>query len=129
MKSLQGADGFIRGNPNLKAPDYTEYVSKEEAEFRVKEIIKCKNDIAYFANTYFTIIHLKRGKEIIKMYPEQEEMVKMMSENDRTIVSASRQVGKCVYKDTKIKIRNKKTKEIEEITFEEFFKLSRQLGK
>jgi len=94
MKNLQAENGFIRGNPNLKSPDYTEYISKEEAEFRVKEIIKCKNDIVYFANKYFTIIHLKRGKEIIKMYPEQEEMVKMMSESDRTIISASRQVGK-----------------------------------
>ena len=86
--------GFIRGNPNLKSPGFSENITKEEAEFRIREIIKCKNDIAYFANTYFTIIHLKRGKEIIKMYPEQEKMVRMMSENDRTIVSAARQIGK-----------------------------------
>jgi len=94
MKALSNPDGFIRSNPNLKAPDYTEYVSKEEAEFRVKEIIKCKNDIIYFANTYFTIIHMQRGKEIIKMYPEQERMVKMMSKNDRFIACCGRQTGK-----------------------------------
>lgn len=43
-----------------------------------------------------------------------------LGENSYTCLRGSRQIGKCVYKDTKIKIRNKKTGEIKELPIGEF---------
>jgi len=86
--------GFIRGNKNLKTPNYTEYISKEEAIIRTKEIIRCKNDILYFAEKYFTIISPGKGKHIIQMYDRQKDMLLMMKNNDRSIFACSRQIGK-----------------------------------
>lgn len=85
---------IVGGNPNLKGSDYTEVITKEEYQHRIKEIIKCKEDIVYFANNYFYIINLDTGLGLIKLYPKQEEMLKHMANEDRTIIMSSRQSGK-----------------------------------
>ena len=41
-----------------KANAQADIVTKEEYERRVREIVKCKRDIVYFANTYFKILSL-----------------------------------------------------------------------
>ena len=87
---------FIRNNEALKAPDHVEYISKEEAEDRIKEIIQCKQDPIYFAQKYFTIITPGIGKHIIKMFPKQIDLVRMMCNEDRVVVLAARQSGKTV---------------------------------
>ena len=61
----------FRGNENLKAGFVTETVSPEEFEFRTREIVKCRNDIVYFADHYYTIVAPKLGKHIIKTFPKQ----------------------------------------------------------
>lgn len=83
-----------RGNTNLKGENTVDYISQEEYDFRVNEIIKCKNDIIYFAENYYTIVSIDRGKEIISLYPKQKELLKCLVDNNRTVVLASRQSGK-----------------------------------
>lgn len=61
------------------------------------------------------------GKQLIKVYEKQAEMIQAMCDYQRVITLACRQCGKCVYEDSIIKIRNKKTGEIEEITIKDFF--------
>jgi hypothetical protein len=100
----------VRGNPNLKGPDTKEYLTQSEYQRRVNEIIKCKNDIIYFANTYFKIISPGKGLHQIELYPKQEEMLKHMANEDRAIILASRQVGKCFSFITPVKIRHKRLK-------------------
>ena len=113
---------FIRGNENLKKANTVEYVSQDVQQEYIRELIRCREDILYFAEKYFTIISPAKGKHLIKMYPKQKDLLNAMVDNNRVISCASRQVGKCLFRDTKIKIRNKQTLEIEELTIEEFHK-------
>jgi hypothetical protein len=84
----------LAGNPNLKGSEYTEVISKEEYDHRITELLKCKRDIVYFANHYFHIINLDTGLGLIELYPKQEELLRFMADEKRTIVLASRQTGK-----------------------------------
>ena len=48
-----------------KRPGQKEFISKEEFNWRIKEIAKCKRDIVYFAEHYFRVINLDKGLHII----------------------------------------------------------------
>ena len=74
------------------APD--EIITKEEYERRVREIVKCKRDIVYFANTYFKILSMKDGIRNIKLYPKQEGLLKFFKDEKRAICLSARQSGK-----------------------------------
>lgn len=105
----------------IKKAGETDSVSKEEFEHRILEIAKCKRDICYFAQKYFRIINLDSGLSLIKLYPKQEELLRFFTREKRCITLASRQTGKCIFQDSIIHIKNKKTGQIEEITIEDFF--------
>lgn len=112
-----------------KLRDSNEVISKEEFIHRVKEIKRCKEDIIYFAEKYFRIVSLKDGLTIIKTFPKQRDMINFMKDNKRVVCLSSRQSGKCVVKDTEIKLRNKKTGEILTMPIEEFFKIAEEKNK
>jgi len=67
-----------------------------------KEWIKCANDIIYFAEKYFYIVTIDRGKELIKLHDFQKKMLKAFidppiykGEKKRHILTlSSRQIGK-----------------------------------
>jgi len=84
----------LAGNPNLKGLEYAENISRDEYNHRVHEMIKCKSDIVYFANTYFNIINLDTGLGVITLYNKQEDLLRFMANENRSIVCASRQSGK-----------------------------------
>lgn len=85
---------YIRNDENLKAPDATEHISLDEYQWRVQELIKCKNDILYFAEHYYYIISPDKGKHIIELYPKQRELILSFINNKRVVTLASRQSGK-----------------------------------
>lgn len=93
---------YYRDNPFLPSKNtviaYTEDM--------VKEIAKCKKDIIYFAQNYFTIVNLDRGKEIVKLYPVQKKILKQMVDNNRVVLVSSRQMGKALGLDTPIPTPN-----------------------
>ena len=62
------------------------------------------------------------GKQLIKVYPKQAEMIRAMANEQRVICLSCRQSGKCLFSDTMISIKNKKSGKIEEISIGEFFK-------
>lgn len=113
-------NGF-RGNPNLKMAGTTEKVTPEEFTHRMSELEKIYNDIIYFARNYFTIVSTDKGECLIDPYPKQAELINAMKDKRRVIALSCRQSGKCLLPMTYIKIRNKKTNKIEEITIGEFF--------
>ena len=76
-----------------------EKITKEELARRLNELKKCREDITYFANTYFRVIspdvnNGRGGLGVIKLFPKQEELMKFFKEYNRCIVTASRQSGK-----------------------------------
>ena len=104
-------------NPNLPS---------RGAEFEytpemITEIKKCEDNILHFAENYFNILNMDEGRQKIKLYPAQKRILKGMKNNRFFVLLASRQVGKCVKGNTEIKIRNKNTGEIKEISISEFY--------
>ena len=82
-------ENFYRDNPNLPSVNTKiEYTAK-----MVKEMQKCVKDIVHFAESYFYIVNLDRGKEIIKLYPAQKKIIKSMAKDKRVVVVSSRQAG------------------------------------
>lgn len=78
----------------IKKPGDVDFCSEDEFKFRVEEIIKCKNDITYFAEKYFKIIHPDKGSHVIKLYEKQRKLVNVFTKSNRAVVLASRQSGK-----------------------------------
>ena len=64
----------------------------------INEVIKCSQDIIYFAETYFYIIHPDRGKEKITLYDWQKKILKAYVETPEgkkhCVVKIARQSGK-----------------------------------
>ena len=106
----------------IKKPNFIERISDEEFQHRIKSIAHAKRDIAWWAENFFNIVTLDKGLQKIKLYDKQKELLKHMLDNDKSIVLSARQTGKCVFKDTYIKIRNKKTGKEQLITIEDFLK-------
>lgn len=78
------------GNPNLP----TVNVKQEYTEEQLLEFQKCMDDVTYFAEKFFYIVNLDRGKETIKLYKPQKRILKTLVNNRFTLVCASRQTGK-----------------------------------
>jgi hypothetical protein len=81
---------FYLGNPNLPAADAQ--IAYEP--WMIKEMKKCKDNILYFAEKYFYIINLDRGRETIDLHPCQKRVMRKMRDNRFFILLASRQIGK-----------------------------------
>lgn len=107
---------YYMGNPNLPmATQKIEYTPEQAVE-----IEKCRQSIVYFAENYFTIKELDRGKQLIKLRPYQKRLLKAIKDNRFTICLSARQSGKCVIGETLITVRNKITGEIMTLPIEEF---------
>jgi len=81
---------FYLGNPNLPAADAR--IAYEP--WMVKEMKKCKENILHFAENFFYIINLDRGRETIDLHPCQKRVLRKMRDNRFFILLASRQIGK-----------------------------------
>jgi len=85
---------MFQGNDNLrKKGEKIDY-----SQDMINEIIKCSQDIIYFAETYFYIIHPDRGKEKITLYDWQKKILKAYVETPEgkkhCVVKIARQSGK-----------------------------------
>ncbi len=83
-------ENFYRDNPNLPSVNTKIEYTLE----MMKELQNCTTDIVHFAESYFYIVNLDRGKEIIKLYNVQKKVIKSMAKDKRVIVVSSRQAGK-----------------------------------
>lgn len=111
---------YYRGSKNVP-------IAGAQYEFTVdmiNELRKCKDDIVYFAENFFYIVNLDRGKETIKLYEAQKNMLINMVNARFSANLAARQSGKCLQAESIIKIRNKYTGEIQEISVKDLFDLA-----
>jgi hypothetical protein len=92
----------------------------------VEELRKCKEDITYFAENFFYIVSLDRGKEKIRLYEAQRRVLRSFVEHRSVSVCSSRQIGKCLNDNTLHKVRDKNTGEIKELTIKELFELGEE---
>ena len=112
-------DKGYNGNPLLKKSRRSISWTPE----MVQEYLKCAEDPIYFAEKYIQIVHVDRGLIPIKLYDYQKEIIEKITKNRRVAVCTSRQAGKCVSINTIVKIKNKKTGEILEMTIGDLYEL------
>jgi len=86
------------------------------------EYAKCIQDPQYFAEQYYKVVHQLEGAQIIKLRSYQKRILTNYLNEKLNILMASRQVGKCFFKNTVISLRNRKTGEIIDIDVYDFFK-------
>ena len=110
-------DAGYLGNSSLKKLG----VEISYTEEQIAEIIKCSNDPVYFIKNYVKIVNVDHGLVNFDMWPFQENMVNEFHVNRFSICKMPRQVGKCFCINTPIKLRNKKTGEVIEMTIGEFY--------
>ena len=125
-KPINSNNNVLNGDSNkelatIKKAGEKEILTPQQFKERARELKRCKDDILYFCRKYFKIVSLKDGLVTLDPYPKQAELLKFIQNNNRVICTASRQVGKCVQKNSIIRIRNKITGIEEEITIVQFF--------
>jgi hypothetical protein len=100
-------DVFYKNDPLLPAIGSTYDYTEDE----ILEIQRCFNNPIYFVEKYVKIVSLDRGLIDFKLYDYQKKMIKLFADNRYCLGLSSRQSGKCCYKSTEIKVRNKSGKE------------------
>jgi hypothetical protein len=88
-KKPRKKDIYLKNNKELPVD-----VQIDWEPWQLEEFKKCKDDIIYFAENYFDIIHVDRGKEKMQLYEPQKRAILKIIDNRRTIICASRQIGK-----------------------------------
>jgi len=81
---------YYRGSKNIP-------IAGAQYEFTpdmVLELQKCQKDITYFAENFFYIVSLDRGKEKIKLYEAQRRVLKSLADNRFVALLSCRQSGK-----------------------------------
>ena len=95
------SDKYLNNNENLPIHVDINYTAEQIEEFR-----KCKEDVIYFAENFFYIVNLDEGKQKIKLYEPQKDAILKIVNNRRTVICASRQVGKALALDTPVPTPN-----------------------
>ena len=87
---MQNKRDYYLGNPNLP----TENSKFEWTPKMLSDLKKAKQNLLYFAENYFYIVNLDRGREKITLHSCQKRSLRKMRDNRFFILLASRQIGK-----------------------------------
>ncbi len=82
-------NGYL-GNTNITRRGTTHNYTVDQ----IKELARCRDDIVYFSEKYFTIVNLDLGKIKIPLYDYQKDLLYNLEDNRFNIVLQSRQSGK-----------------------------------
>ena len=94
---------FWNQDTGFRAADINFQMTQEETE----EFIKCSEDVIYFANKYCYAM-TDDGIANINLRDYQRDMLRDFQNNRFVIMLASRQIGKCILFNTRIKVFNKR---------------------
>lgn len=83
-------DGY-NGNHSIRRFGSRKTIWSEDL---LKEWVKCRDDIEYFAANYCKVLHPDRGMVNFEPYPYQRDMWKLMQTSRFSIILACRQSGK-----------------------------------
>lgn len=114
---------FYGNNKSIKKSE----VVIEYTAHQVAEVLRCRDDILHFFRNYIYIISLDEGRVLFNPYPFQEKLVSACQSNRFNIFTLARQSGKCIRKDSKIRLKNKKTGEIFEENIEKIFESQKDM--
>ena len=94
------------------------------SEEQLDELQLCADPVTgpmYFMRKYFYIQHPTKGRMLFDPFGFQVDLVNAYHNNRFCVAMLSRQTGKCLDINTPIRLRNKKTGEIIEMTIGEFY--------
>ena len=92
MATKKQKQQFYLGNENLPTPDAQfDYGANPEW---AQDLVKCKRNILYFAENFFYIVNLDRGKIKIELHNYQKRILRTLRDNRFVVTLASRQIGK-----------------------------------
>jgi hypothetical protein len=92
MAPKKEKQSFYLGNENLPSPNALfDYTSNPEW---IKDIEKCKKNILYFAENFFYVVNLDRGKIKIELHSYQKRILRGLRDNRFVVLLSSRQSGK-----------------------------------
>jgi hypothetical protein len=77
-------------------------IPKQLTNEQLMELLKCAQDVKYFASKYYTIIHAVKGEMTIPLFDYQKRLLDCYQNNIKSIVLAPRQCGKAIFIDTPI---------------------------
>jgi hypothetical protein len=90
--SEKNSKQFYLGNKNLPTANAEfDYASNPKW---VADIQKCRKNILYFAENFFYIVNLDKGKIQIELYNYQKKILRSLRDSRFVVLLASRQIGK-----------------------------------
>jgi len=90
--SEKNSKQFYLGNKNLPtASAEFDYASNPKW---IADIQKCRKNILYFAENFFFIVNLDKGKIQIELYNYQKKILRSLRDSRFVVLLASRQIGK-----------------------------------
>lgn len=72
----------------------------------VLELQRCRADVVYFAENFFFIVTIDKGKQKIKLYEAQRRILRSLADNRFVSLLSARQTGKALALDTPIRTTN-----------------------
>ncbi len=81
---------YYRGSKNIPIAGAQYHFTDD----MIREIKRCKEDIVYFAENYFFIVSLDKGKQKISLYEAQKRVLRTFVKERHAVVCSSRQIGK-----------------------------------
>lgn len=113
---MKNKTGYL-GNQNLKpADEQLEYTTDN-----VLEYARCMNDPVYFIKNYIKIISLDEGLIPFRLFDYQTRFIESLHNNRRVLGLFPRQMGKCCFFTTLLKIKQKSTGNIVNISIGDFY--------
>lgn len=79
-----------KGNSNLVKAGYIHPFTQQQLD----ELVKCRDDVVYFAKNYIKIVNVDRGLMNFELWPYQENLLRHFSDNRFVICKFPRQTGK-----------------------------------
>ena len=113
------ANSGAHANPLLKNLGVNINYSKEEIE----EYIRCSGNPEYFIENYIKIVSVDKGLIPFKLWDFQKDIVEKIQNNRFVICKLPRQSGKCVFINTIVTIRDKRTLICYDITIGDLYEL------
>jgi len=103
-------------------------ITQKYTEKDVQDLLSCQDRINgphYFLDHFFYIQHPVKGKLKYQAYEYQRRLVDSYHQHRFNVNLLPRQTGKCLTKDINIRIMNKITGEIREISIEDFYNMQK----
>lgn len=83
---------FYFGDQQLRKP----HLLFEYTQDEIEELVRCKNDVNYFANHYAYTMNPSTGAlNLITLRDYQEDLLNTINDNRYCVIVAARQSGKC----------------------------------